>query len=74
MQQTGRTSIFQQAIEAVEALSIEDQAVLIDLVQQRLKHQRREELLEQVSEAERDYAAGNIRRGSVADFMAELED
>ena len=74
MEQTGRTSIFQQAIEAVEALSIEDQAMLIDLVQQRLRHQRREELLEQVSEAERDYAAGNIRRGSVADFMAELED
>jgi hypothetical protein len=74
MQQTGKTSIFQQAIEAVEALSIEDQAVLIDLVQQRLKHQRREELRERVAEAERDYAAGNVRRGSVADLVAELEN
>lgn len=74
MQQIGKTSIFQQAIEAVEALSIEDQAVLIDLVQQRLKHQRREDLLERVSEAERAYAAGSVRRGSVADLMADLEN
>ena len=74
MQQTGQTSMFQQAIEAVEALSIEDQAALVELIQQRLKHQRRAELLERVSEAERDYAAGNVRRASVADLMAELED
>ena len=74
MQQTEKTSTFQQAIEAVEALSLEDQAALIDLVHQRLKHQRREDLLGQVSEAERDYATGDVRRGSVADLMTELED
>lgn len=74
MQQTEKTSTFQQAIEAVEALSLEDQAALLNLVQQRLKHQRREDLLEQVSEAERDYATGNVRRGFVADLMTELED
>ncbi|HEY9641638.1 MAG TPA: hypothetical protein V6C57_14215 [Coleofasciculaceae cyanobacterium] len=74
MQQTEKTSTFQRAIEAVEALSLEDQAALIDLVHQRLKQQRREDLLGQVSEAEQDYAMGNVRRGSVADLMAELED
>ncbi len=74
MQQTEKTSTFQQAIEAVEALSLEDQAALLNLVQQRLKHQRREDLLEQVSEAERDYATGNVQRGSAADLMTELED
>ncbi len=74
MQQTEKTCAFQQAIEAVEALSPEDQAVLVDLMQQRLRQQRRESLLQRVDDAERDYAAGNVRRGSVADLMAELED
>ena len=74
MQQTEKTSAFQQAIEAVEALSPEDQAVLVDLMQQRLRQQRRESLLQRIDEAEKDYATGNVRRGSVADLIAELED
>ena len=71
---THETSAFQQAIETVEALPLEDQAVLVDIIQQRLKQQRREELLQRVAETERDYVTGNIRRGSVADLMAELDD
>ncbi|PSB14482.1 hypothetical protein C7B76_16080 [filamentous cyanobacterium CCP2] len=68
------TSAFQQAIETVEALPLEDQAVLVDIIRQRLKQQQREELLQRVAETERDYAAGNVKRGSVVDLMAELDD
>lgn len=69
-----KTSSFQQAIETVEALSIDDQIALIELLQHRLKHQCRQTLLQQVAEAEQDYATGNTHRGSVADLMAELDD
>lgn len=69
-----KTSTFQKAIEAVEALDPEAQAILVDIIQNRLKQQRRDELLKAVAEAERDYAQGNVRRGSVADLMAELDD
>jgi hypothetical protein len=68
------TSSFQQAIETIEALPLDDQITLIDLMQNRLKHQRRQTLLHQVAEAEQDYATGNIKRGTVADLMAELDD
>jgi hypothetical protein len=68
------TSSFQQAIETIEALPLDDQITLIDLMQNRLKHQRRQTLLYQVAEAEQDYATGNIKRGTVADLMAELDD
>lgn len=71
---TQKTSAFQQAIEAIEALSIDDQLMLIHLIQQRLKQQRRSALLQQVSEVEQEYKAGNFKTGSVADFMAELDD
>jgi hypothetical protein len=32
--------------------------------------QRRDELLKEITQAENDYAQGNVRRGSVADLMA----
>ena len=35
-----KTSIFQKAIEAVEALDPEAQAILVDIIQKRLKQQR----------------------------------
>ncbi len=69
-----KNSAFQQAIEAIEALSIDDQLMLIHLIQQRLKQQRRSALLQQVSEVEQEYEAGNFKMGSVADLMAELDD
>jgi ribosome recycling factor len=69
-----KTSTFQKAIEAVEALDPEAQAMLVDIIQKRLTQQRRDELLKAVAEAENDYAQGNVRRGSVADLMAELDE
>ncbi|MBN3923759.1 hypothetical protein [Nostoc sp. NMS4] len=69
-----KTSTFQKAIEAVEALDPEAQAILVDIIQKRLKQQRRDDLLKEVAQAESDYAQGNVRRGSVADLMAELDE
>jgi hypothetical protein len=67
-------SKFQQAIDLVESLPIEDQAVLINLLQKRLHQQKRSQLVQEVKAAEADYAQGNVRRGTIADFMAELDD
>lgn len=69
-----KTSIFQKAIETVEALSPDEQEVLIDIIQKRLRQQRRDELLKAVAEAENSYVQGNVYRGSVFDLLAELEN
>jgi hypothetical protein len=74
MDKVTQTHRFQSAIEVVEALSFDEQAMLIDIIDKRLKQQRRSELVREVVEAERDYAEGNVRRGSVTDLMAELDD
>jgi hypothetical protein len=74
MTQAEKTSLFQKAIETVESLSSEEQIILIDLIQNRIKQQHRDELLQAVAESEKDYAQGNVRRGTVADLMAELEE
>ncbi|BAZ31499.1 hypothetical protein NIES4074_39720 [Cylindrospermum sp. NIES-4074] len=67
------TSTLQQAIEVVEALDPEDQVILIDIIQNRLKQQRRDALLKAVVEAREAYAKGEVRSGTVADLMAELD-
>lgn len=74
MSKMTQTSQFQQALEAVEVLSLEDQAMLLDILQNRLRQQRRNELLKEVAEVRQEYAEGNVKFGSVADFMAELND
>ena len=74
MDKVTKTPAFQMAIEVVEALSSEEQAILIDIIDKRLKQQHRDELLKEVAEAEQHYANGNVHRGSVANLMAELDD
>ena len=65
------TSIFQSAISIVEALPVEEQTMLVEVINNRLKAQRRTELIAEVKLAEQEYAVGNVKRGSVADFMAD---
>lgn len=69
-----KTSTLQKAIEAVEALEPEEQAILVDIISKRLKEQRRNDLLKEIAQAEIDYSQGNIQRGSVAELMAELDE
>jgi hypothetical protein len=68
------SSDFQQAIEVVEALPPEDQILLIEIIRQRLIQYRRAELVEEVAEAREAYRQGNVRRGTVADLMKELDE
>jgi hypothetical protein len=55
---TQSNSAFQRAIEAVEALSLEDQQALLELLQQRLADQQRQALSQEISEVRQEYAEG----------------
>ncbi|WP_044169938.1 hypothetical protein [Kamptonema formosum] len=67
-----RTSTLQKALEVVEALSPDEQALLVDIIHKRLQQQRRQQLLQEVAEAERDCVQGNVRSGSVSNLLADL--
>lgn len=69
-----QTSQFQAAIDVVEALPLDAQVALVAILQRRLQQQRRDELQQAVLESEQDYAEGNVKRGTVADLMAELDE
>lgn len=69
-----KTSIFQQAIDVIEALSLEDQEILIEIIQKRIKEQKRKQLMQDIAEVETEYAEGKVKFGTVDDFLAELDN
>ncbi|MEH1965641.1 hypothetical protein [Nostoc sp.] len=71
---TEKISTLQQALDVVEALDPDEQAILINIISKRLSKERRNELLNEVAQARHDYQEGNIKQGSVADLMAELDE
>ena len=72
MQRVG-SSVFQETIEQIERLPIDDQMLLVEIIRQRIIQHRRNDLVEQVAKAREAYRSGNVRRGTVEDFLQELE-
>ncbi len=46
--------------------------MLVEIIRRRLIQHRRADLVTQVAEARAAYQAGDVRRGSVEDLLAEL--
>lgn len=73
MSQALKTSLFQEALTAIEALSLDDQAALIDVLNNRLKLRQRQQVVKEVREVQEEYREGKFKSGSVDDFLAELD-
>lgn len=73
MSQTLKTSLFQEALDAVEALSLDDQIELISVLNNRLNLRQRQQIVQEVREAQQEYREGKFRSGTVDDFLAELD-
>lgn len=71
---TKRSSRFQDVIETVEVLPPDDQALLVEIIRQRLIQYRRRELAAEIAEAREAYRRGEVHRGTVADLMEELSE
>jgi hypothetical protein len=65
-------SDFNEILESVEKLSVEDQKALLDVVQRRLVERRRSEIAKNIVKAQEEYQAGQVIRGTVDELMAEL--
>lgn len=64
---------FQDALETVEKLPLDDQAALVKIVSQRLIEEGRVELAQDVREAREAFRKGDVQRGSVSDLLKELD-
>ncbi|MEG3437636.1 hypothetical protein V0288_10945 [Pannus brasiliensis CCIBt3594] len=68
-----KTSHFQQVIESIESLPLEDQEILLDILQKRLQEQRRANLVKEVQEVRQEFAEGNVQFGSIDEFLTQLD-
>jgi len=68
------TSRFQEIIDMIESLPYDDQEILIDIISKRLAQYRRAKLLKEISESLDAYERGDVRRGTVDEFMEDLDN
>jgi hypothetical protein len=64
--------VFQQIIDSIEGLSIEDQEYLFELIRNRRIENRRREILANSKEVMKSFKDGTAKRGSVDDLIADL--
>lgn len=65
---------FQELIESVEALSIEDREMLVGIISKRIIEQRREDLVADMEESLEACRRGEVRMGTVDDLMRDLKE
>jgi hypothetical protein len=72
---SGRDTVtFQEALDIVESLPEYQQEDLIEIIRKRRLERRRELLVENIKEAQAEYAKGEFTRGSAADLMREINE
>lgn len=64
--------VFQEIIDSIESLSVEDQDYLFELIRKRRIENRRAEILANAEEVMQSFKAGTAKRGSVDDLIADL--
>ncbi len=63
---------FTKILEAADRLQLEDQEDLIRILQNRLRDRRRAELIQDVQEAQQEFALGECQPVTPAQLMEEL--
>ena len=66
-------AIFDEVLDAADALPIQQQEDLVRILKSRMIDQKRESLAQSVREARAEYAHGDVKKGTVADWMKDLE-
>lgn len=65
---------FQDLIDAVESLPLDDQSMLVELINKRITEKRRAELVAEVGEAREAFRKGEVKHGTVEDLIKDLKD
>ena len=63
---------FHKVLEDVDHLSLDEQETLVDIIRKRLIEKRRRQIIADVIEGEKEFAAGTLKPASVAEIMREI--
>ena len=64
---------FAEILDAADHLSIDEQDSLAEILKKRVIVKRRAELLEEVKEAEKEFAEADLKPESVEDIMKDIQ-
>ena len=67
-----QTLDFNQVLDNVDSLSLDEQEMLIEIIRKRLIEAKRDQIAANIAQAKLDYESGNVFRGSVDEIMAEI--
>jgi len=67
-----KVASFDEILDMIDTLSLEEQDVLLDIVRRRQVEQRRREIAKSIAQAKDEYKAGKVFRGTVDEIMTEL--
>ena len=67
-----KTSSFQEAIETVEKLSLDEQEMLINILKNRLREQKRVQLVKDIKDAEQEFSQGKCKPVTPDEIMEEI--
>ncbi len=63
---------FGEVVEAADKLSLEEQETLVDILHRRMIEQRRDELVKDIQEAQREFNNGQCEPASPDELMKEI--
>jgi hypothetical protein len=69
-----QTMQFNQILDMIDNLSVDEQEDLISIVRHRQIERRREEIANNIDQARQEYQQGKVFRGTVDDIIAELNN
>ncbi len=65
---------FQDLIDAVESMPLEDQSMKVEQINKRIIEKRRSELAARVQEARDGFKRGEVKSSTFEDLMKDLKD
>ena len=68
------TTVFEQVLEKIDTMPLEEQELIIEILRNRYKEKRREEILKNAERTLEEHKKGLTSKGSVTDLLKELED
>ena len=71
---TNGTTVFQEVLDAVDTLPVQQQEDILQIMQKRMSERKREVLATAVREARAEYGRGEARKGTSAECMKDLTE
>ena len=69
----GPQGMLDEILDRVDEMPLEDQDVLVDLITNRYKERRREEILANARQTLDEYSKGLASKGSLSELLQDLE-